>query len=153
MNEGLKPLQEGRRTALQCKHGHEQKGNHNAELNSVIGYHDSPPQRHHQKSHQGDGDEFNDSAIGTDMDHAYSVNSGGILSAYASSGRSVPSSHRTVFSDYSAPDFQTNFEPSSYSQATVLPSFNSTFGTPSLNSVMHHQPPHKSNGTSPRENN
>ena len=168
MEKGLKNLQTAARTASRREHH---------PSNSDPGYDglsESPySQQQHRAprdrsiSHQDDGDEFNDSAIGPEADqlflnshqnehqrsYASSVhneqgpNSAGTTTPpYSSTGRSFSTSSSTMMTPSIAAGFHSVQHSSPYQQPSqTLPSFNSAFGMQSLGSMVNrHSPQHYS---------
>lgn len=165
MEKGLKTLQ----TANRSFHRRERQcGNSDAEYDEFSDTRYQPPQgRDRSKSRQGDGDEFNDSAIGPDADQPFLTNKqNDHPRSYASSQRSYPSSVHNEQAPFSGgaitPPYSSTARSFSISSSTTLtptmpaassyhpvqqpspspyqqtlPSFSSAFGVPGLNSVLH----------------
>ena len=157
MEKGLKNLQNAKR------HSTRSTANGDADYDRVL---ESSYTLQHQvrqvraKSHQDDGDDFNDSAIGPDADHSLvggypsehqrsyasslhnepaPYSAGTTTPPYSSTGRTFSTSSSSVMTPSLATStgFQYVQHPSPHQQPSqTLPSFNSAFGMQSLGNVV-----------------
>ena len=158
MEKGLKNLQNASRSSKRST------GNGDIEYDRLS--ESSYTMQHHQmrqvraKSHQDDGDDFNDSAIGPDADHSLlggypnehqrsyasslhnepvPYSAGTTTPPYSTTGRTFSTSSSSVMtpSITTAPAFQSVQQTSPYQQPSqTLPSFNSAFGMQHLPGVV-----------------